>query len=141
MIHQLKEITIENFLSNSRVFILLCVSVWQVLGALLVIANVRGGHLGQSGGYGAPAAVSYGAPVGGASYSAPGGYSGGSTYTGAGYSSGGHAGYDEQVDILHLHLQIIIIFNRGSLIQELFLLTLDVGNHGNSGHFLPYTSE
>ena len=64
---------------------------------------VRGGHLDHSGGYGAPALSTYGAPVGAASYTAPGGYGGGygggSSYTGGGYASGGHGGYDEQVRV------------------------------------------
>ncbi|KDR13342.1 pro-resilin-like [Zootermopsis nevadensis] len=72
----------------------------KVLGAMFLMATVRGGHLGQSGGYGAPAVSSYGAPVGGPAYSSPSGYSagynGGSSHTGPGYSSSGHGGYDEQ---------------------------------------------
>jgi uncharacterized membrane protein len=101
-------------LSNSRLStrILVCVSLCKVLGALLVIATVRGGHLGQSGGHGSPAVSTYGAPVGGTAYSAPsgynegynagynGGYNGGSSYSGPGYSSGGQGGYDEQVNNL-----------------------------------------
>ncbi|XP_069696813.1 pro-resilin-like [Periplaneta americana] len=85
----------------------------KVLGAFLLLAVVRGGHLDQSAGYGGgsyavPAvSSSYGAPGGGytgvSSYAAPasGGYNagynnGGSSYAGAGYQSGGHGAYDEQ---------------------------------------------
>ncbi|XP_023708927.1 pro-resilin [Cryptotermes secundus] len=67
----------------------------KVMGAFLLVAAVRGGHLDQSGGYGVPTGSSYGPPVVGAPYGG-GGYSGGSTYTGAGYSSSGHGGYYDQ---------------------------------------------
>jgi hypothetical protein len=72
------------------------------MGAFLLVAAVRAGHLDHSGGYGVPVGSSYGAPVAGAPYATPsghggGGYSGGSTYTGAGYSSSGHGGYYDQV--------------------------------------------
>jgi hypothetical protein len=72
------------------------------MGAFLLVVAVRGGHLGQSGGYGVPTGSSYSSPLGGVPYASPsgyggGGYSGGSTYTGAGYSPSGHGGYYEQV--------------------------------------------
>lgn len=68
------------------------------MGAFLLVAAIRGGHLDQSGGYGVPAGSSYGPPAVGAPYGGGGGgYSRGSTYTGAGYSSSGHGGYYDQV--------------------------------------------
>jgi hypothetical protein len=74
------------------------------MGAFLLVVAVRGGHLGQSGGYGAPTGSSYVPPVAVVPYATPsghggggGGYSGGSTYTGAGYSPSGHGGYYDQV--------------------------------------------